>query len=33
VEVRWPGSRTQKIDNPGIDRYMEINEQEAKAKE
>jgi hypothetical protein len=33
IEIRWPGSRTQKIDNPSIDRYVEINEQEAKAKE
>src|ERR1044071_8576155 len=30
VEIRWPGGRTQKIMNPGIDRYLTINEQEAK---
>jgi enediyne biosynthesis protein E4 len=30
VEIRWPGGRTQKIMNPSIDRYLTINEQEAK---
>lgn len=30
VEIRWPGNRTQKIMNPGIDRYLTIKEQEAK---
>ncbi len=33
VEIRWPGNRTQKIINPSIDRYLIINEQDAKAKE
>lgn len=33
VEIRWPGNRTQKIMNPNIDRYLTINEQDAKGKE
>jgi enediyne biosynthesis protein E4 len=30
VEVRWPGGRTQRIMNPPPDRYLIINEQDAK---
>jgi hypothetical protein len=30
VEVRWPGGRTQRITNPQADRYLTINEQDAK---
>ena len=33
VEIRWPGGRTQKIENPGIDRYVTIKEQDATGKE
>jgi hypothetical protein len=32
LEVRWPGQNTQKITNPGIDRYLTINEREASTK-
>jgi hypothetical protein len=30
LEVRWPGNRTQRINNPQIDRYLTINESDAK---
>jgi hypothetical protein len=30
VEVRWPGNKTQRINNPPIDRYLTINESDAK---
>ena len=30
VEVRWPSGRVQTLSNPGIDRYIAINEGEAK---
>jgi hypothetical protein len=32
LEVRWPGQSTQKIMNPGVDRYVTINERDAQAK-
>jgi hypothetical protein len=30
VEVRWPGGRVQTLLNPEIDRYLMINERDAK---
>lgn len=30
VEVRWPGNKTQRINNPSINRYLTINESDAK---
>lgn len=29
VEVRWPGGKTQRINNPPVDRYLAINERDA----
>jgi hypothetical protein len=29
VEVRWPGNKTQRINNPPVDRYVTINERDA----
>jgi enediyne biosynthesis protein E4 len=29
VEVRWPGNKVQRIDNPPVDRYLTINERDA----
>jgi len=33
IEIRWPGGRTQKIANPGIDRYLTVNERDTIPKE
>jgi hypothetical protein len=33
LEIRWPGSRTQKIVVPTIDRYLTISERDAAGKE
>jgi hypothetical protein len=33
VEIRWPGGRTQLVNNPQPDRYLVINERDAAAKE
>jgi hypothetical protein len=30
VEVRWPGNKTLRVNNPPIDRYMTINERDAQ---
>ena len=32
LEIRWPTGRTQKIENPGIDRYLTISADEAPKK-
>ena len=30
VEVRWPGNKSQRVNNPQFDRYLTINESDAK---
>jgi hypothetical protein len=30
VEVRWPGNKVQRVDNPQVDRYLVVNERDAQ---